>query len=95
MSLKVIHHFEPTDVGYLGRAIYCITDTVESLHQPLPFRESCLGLVVFLSVKNVLTTAFEASEERTSALSEVLSASEPEPTAESRVPTSSSSLSRV
>lgn len=36
------------------------------------------------------TVAFEASEDRTSVLREVLSAREPEPTAESSVPTSSS-----
>lgn len=69
------------------RCIYC--------KKPLSFNESYVILVVFLSVSSILTTAFEASEERTSVLSEVLSAREPEPTAESRVPTSSSSLSRV
>lgn len=41
----------------------------------------------------VHTVAFEASEDRTSVLREVLSATEPEPTAESSVPTSSSSFS--
>lgn len=47
------------------------------------------------SLTNVHTDALEASVERTSMLREVLSAKEPEPTAESRVPTSSSSFSRA
>lgn len=48
---------------------------------------------VHMYITGVHTVAFEASEDRTSVLREVLSATEPEPTAESSVPTSSSSFS--
>lgn len=43
--------------------------------------------------EGLLTVALEASEERTSMLRVVLSGNEPEPTAESSVPASSSSFS--